>query len=130
VKDSGNGWSFVVWPLAALPLLSGCSLAYAKFGHPEVQVRRDLPGLKVEADPVQPETLVVSGRIPHSSWGISDMRLLREKDVIVIQMHMKHGGFGRTNLTDRFSYRIDIPPDVNCVKIGKERKTIWARSAM
>jgi len=126
-QSSRSPWSLVLWTLAALPLLTGCHIPYAIVGHPKCTVARDLRGIKVEPDAANPDTILVSGGIFHSSWGISDMTLLRKKDAIVIQMHMKHAGFGRTNLIGEFSYRIHIPPDVNFVQIGKERQTIWSR---
>src|SRR5437763_15601613 len=97
---------------------TGCVYFVAAFGYFEVQVegRRDFgKSLKVKQDPSHPETLIVSGSVYHSSWGINDMRLVKQKDTIIIKMHLKHGGFGRENLRGDFTSRIEVPRDVNFV---------------
>jgi hypothetical protein len=118
--------------IAAALVLSGCALtnySAAKWAVVTADPRRDFGrSLTTKFEPGQPSILTVSGGIVHSSWGIRNMETLREKETIIIKMHMVHAGFGRTNLYGEFSYRIEIPEDVNYVRIGKCKTNIWSRT--
>ncbi len=117
-----------VLQLGLLPALTGCSYTYALVGHPAVVAHRDLgKGLKATPDPQSAERVVVSGRVIHSSWGISDIKTVRKEDTVFIVLHMKHGGFGRTNLHERFTCPIDVTNGVDFIRVGKDKALVWSR---
>jgi hypothetical protein len=89
--------------------------------------RKDLTGnLKVSAHPAKANTVIVSGTLLHSSWGIQKIKIEPKNHALVLKMYMVHVGCGR-DLIDQFSYHVEIPNETSIFLLGNEGYVLWKR---
>ena len=71
------------------------------------------------------ETLRISGIAGHSSYSVTEISTKHIGAELIVEIKL---GRPREGLSGGFDYTIDVPPTVERVLLGKERKEIWHRS--
>jgi hypothetical protein len=68
--------------------------------------------------------LKITGLSGHSALVVSDVTKIVDGDSLTVLVHL---ALTRSGLSGRFTYDINLPPEVNVVYFGEEKAVIWKR---
>jgi hypothetical protein len=95
------------------------------FGRTEVLEFDDVSLFKMEQDAVTHVPTSISGLCGKSAYSVYDISSVTDRGVLLVRAKIH---VARTGESGRFTYKLDITPDVNELRFGDQQHLLWKRS--